>query len=276
MDKSAFQEGKDRMIIDCHVHLNQYEDNERLALEDRAKLLHDTMGSNGVDHAVVLSSYKVNEDRPSTAQLVEFTKKYDNIAVVAGFSIDNHDQNYLQSCRRWIKDGLVKGMKIYCGYEHHYPSDLGYKPVCDMCIEFGVPLMIHTGDTFSAKGKLKFSHPLNVDDLAVDNPELKIVMCHLGNPWIQDCMEIIYKNDNVYADISGLVVGDFTHYFEKMMTLKFLELLNYAAKPERLMYGTDWPIATMESYLNFVSKIKIGENSRRLLMYKNARDLFRI
>jgi len=69
--------------------------------------------------------------------------------------------------------------------------------------------MIHTDDAFSSTTKLKYAHPLNVDDIAVDNPELKIVMCHLGNPWLIDCQQILHKNRNVHADISGLVVGDF-------------------------------------------------------------------
>lgn len=263
-------------IVDCHVHLNQYEELKRLPLDERTKRLHDTMESSGIDYAIVLSSYKASEERPSTDKLIEEANKYDNIGIVAGYSIDNHDNEYLQKCRQWLKDGTIKGMKLYCGYEHYYPYDPRYSPVYDMCTEFGAPVMIHTGDTFSAKGKLKYSHPLHVDDIAVDNPELQIVICHLGNPWIQDCMEVIYKNDNVYADISGLVVGDFSHYFEKLMAFKVLELLNYASKPERLLYGTDWPISTMDSYLNFVSKIKLQQNARELLMHRNSEVLYRL
>lgn len=136
--------------------------------------------------------------------------------------------------------------------------------------------MIHTGDTFTDTGKLRFSRPLNLDDVAVDNPELKIVMCHLGNPWIEDAEEVLYKNKNVYADISGLVVGDFDHYFEKMMRDKVAELINYAGEPTYLLFGTDWPISTMDSYLNFVAKLHMKKEYRDLLMYKNAKKLFKI
>jgi predicted TIM-barrel fold metal-dependent hydrolase len=79
--------------------------------------------------------------------------------------------------------------------------------------------MIHTGDTFDPHGKIRYSHPLNIDDVTVDNPSLKIVVCHIGNPWIRDCMEVLYKNKNknVHADISGLVLGDFKSQFKKFM-----------------------------------------------------------
>jgi hypothetical protein len=39
-----------------------------------------------------------------------------------------------------------------------------------------------------------------VDDVAVDHRDLQIIICHLGNPWFRDCMEVVYKNPNVSAD----------------------------------------------------------------------------
>jgi uncharacterized protein len=265
------------MIIDCHVHVNQYELMQHIPLlDDRILELQKEMTSNNVDYAVILSSYKVNSERPSTKQIIDAVKKYDNLGVVAGFSIDNHTDEDLQNYRKWIKDGLVKGLKIYSGYEHYYPYDERYQKIYDTCIEFGIPAMFHTGDTYSPKGKLRYSRPLNLDDVAVDNPELNIVMCHLGNPWIQDAQEVIYKNKNVYADISGLVIGSFDHFFEKMIKEKVAELINYAGEPKYLLYGTDWPISSMDSYLNFVSKLTIKKEFRDNFMYKNAKDLFKI
>ncbi|HSF28771.1 MAG TPA: amidohydrolase family protein [Nitrosopumilaceae archaeon] len=265
------------MIIDCHTHLNQYGSLENISsLDDRVKKLHLSMTSHNVDYALVLSSYYVNEERPSTEQLIEATKKYDNIGIVAGYSIDNNDGEDLKQYERWIKDGRVKGLKIYCGYEHYYPYDKRYQKVYDVCVEFGIPVMIHSGDTFTEKGKLKFSHPIHVDEVAVDNPELKVVVCHLGNPWIEDCQEIIYKNDNVYADMSGLAVGKFDHFFEKIMAEKVAELINYAGEPNYLLYGTDWPISDMDSYLSFVAKLKLKPDYRDRLMYKNSKALFKI
>jgi uncharacterized protein len=264
-------------IIDCHVHLNHYEGTPYSPLEERIDLLLRTMEANNIDHSIILSSYKVNEDRPSTEELIEATEKNkDRLSVVAGFSIDNHSDKELQDCKKWLKDCRIKGMKLYCGYEHYYPYDKRYQGVYDLCIEFGVPVMIHTGDTFSSKGKLRYSHPLNIDEVAVDNPELKIIICHLGNPWIQDCEEIIYKNKNAYADISGLVLGEFTHYFEDFMVDKVKELLNYAGEPRYLLYGSDWPLSSMGSYLNFAAKLELTEHSRELLMFRNAQALFKI
>lgn len=263
-------------IIDCHVHLNHYEGMPFKPLEERVQDLVNKMHASAVDSAIVLTSYVVNEDRPSLAKILEATKKHDNVAIVAGYSIDNHTDEDIRFYKDCLKDGRIKGMKLYCGYEHYYPYDKRYQRIYDMCVEYGVPAMFHTGDTFSAKGKLRYSHPLNIDEVAVDNPALRIVMCHLGNPWILDCEEVIYKNKNVYADISGFVLGDFTHFYEEFMADKIIELLNYAGEPRYLLYGTDWPISNMESYLKFVAGLDLSEHARELLMYKNAESLFKI
>ena len=270
--------------IDCHVHLNNYDkinktEKKILSIQERLNALFETMEYNNINYSLLLSSYKVDADRPSTAQIIDIVDKNDNknkVGVVAGFTIDNHTQEDLENYKRWLKDDIIKGIKLYCGYEHHYPYDERYQIVIDMCIEFGCPLMIHTGDAFSHRAKVKYSHPLNVDDVAVDNPELKIVMCHIGNPWITDCQEILYKNKNVFADISGLIVGDFTLAGEIHYTNKIKEILNYVDSPHHLLYGSDWPISNMTSYITFVQKLELDKESLELLMFKNVKSIFKI
>jgi uncharacterized protein len=271
-------------IIDCHVHLNNYDQinkNERkgLSLQERLNSLLDTMENNNIVYSLLLSSYKIDLNRPSTSQIIDIINKNDNkdkIGVVGGFTIDNHTKEDLKNYKQWLKDDIIKGIKLYCGYEHHYPYDERYQIVYDICVEFDCPLMIHTGDAFSNRAKVKYSHPLNIDDVAVDNPELKIVMCHIGNPWITDCQEVLYKNRNVYADISGLIVGDFTSSGEIHYADKIKEILNYVDSPHHLLYGSDWPISNMKSYTNFVQKLGLDKESYDLLMYKNAKSIFKI
>jgi len=265
------------MNIDCHVHLNHYGFEQKyLSLEERLKALLENMGKIGIDYSLILSSYEVNSDRPSTAKILEITREYDNLGVIAGITIDNHTEKDLEDCRKWLKDGLIKGIKLYCGYEYYFPHDKRYQRAYDICLEFGVPVMIHTGDTFSNKGKVRFSHPLNIDDVAVDNPSLKIVICHLGNPWILDCQELLYKNKNIYADISGLVFSSFTPQSERYYANKITDLVNYVGEQSRLLYGTDWPIANMDSYLDFIHKLELTQTSRDLIMSKNAKNIFKI
>ena len=264
------------MIIDVHTHINNYHEEKVTSLEECLGRLTDAMAANKVDYALVLSSYKVTKDRPSTRQVVEAIRGMDNLGVVAGISYLNYNHRDIREIGEYLEQGLVKGLKFYPGYEPFYPNDSRLKVWHEMAIEYDVPVMFHSGDTYAPTGRVKYSHPLHIDDLAVDFPDLKIVICHVGNPWIKDCMEMVYKNNNVYADISGLVLGDFSEKFERYLKNEIEEMITYAGNPQYLLYGTDWPISNMDSYLKFMAQLEIADDRKELILWKNAAELFKI
>jgi len=264
------------MIIDVHTHINNYHEDRVISLDECLNKLTDTMLENKVDYSLVLTSYKVNEHRPSTKQVVEAIAGRPNLGVVAGISYLHYNHHDLREIAEYLQNGLVKALKFYPGYEPFYPNDIRFKVVYEMAIEYDVPVMFHSGDTYAPTGRIKYSHPIHIDDLAVDYPDLKIVICHVGNPWIKDCMEVVYKNKNVYADISGLVLGDFSSKFEKYMKKGIEEMITYAGNPKYLLYGTDWPISNMKSYLKFMKNLNIPEDKKELILWKNAAELYKI
>jgi hypothetical protein len=263
-------------IIDCHVHLNNYHDNEVVSLDQSLERLQGAMEDAGVAYALVLTSYLVSNNRPSTAQVVRAVEKIDTLGVVAGISYLHYHQRDLRELADLLDAGLVKGLKLYPGYEPFYPHDRRLKVVYDLAEEFRVPVMIHSGDTYSPSGKVKYAHPLEVDEVAVDHPNVNFVICHLGNPWLVDCMEVVYKNRNVYADFSGLILGEVTEAFEDYMEQQIGEVILYAGEPRKFLYGSDWPICEMRSYVEFVRQLKLAPADMRLIMYENTRQLFRL
>jgi predicted TIM-barrel fold metal-dependent hydrolase len=234
------------------------------------------MAENHVDYALVLTSYVVNEHRPGIRNVVEATRDRKNLGVVAGISYNNYKEKDLRELSDFLQDGLIKGLKLYPGYEPFYPYDNRLKVVYDLAVEYDVPVMFHSGDTYSPQGRIRFSHPIHIDDVAVDNPDMKIVICHVGNPWIKDCMEVVYKNKQVYADFSGLVLGDFTEKFERYMNNQLEEMILYAGDPQYLLYVTDGPISTMKSYLNFMKQLDLPDEKKEYILWKNAAKLFKI
>ncbi len=264
------------MIIDCHVHLNNYHEQVAVSLDESLDKLQAAMLESGTSYALVLTSYIVNPNRPSAAQVVRGVERHANLGVVAGISYLNYRERDLREMADFLKDGLVRGLKLYPGYEPFYPHDKRLQVVYDLAEEFDVPVMIHCGDTYSPKGKLKYAHPLEVDEVAVDHPKVKFVICHLGNPWLEDCMEVVYKNANVWADFSGLVLGEFTEAFEEYMQEQLEDVILYAGEPDYLLYGTDWPICSMKSYVEFVRQLKLTDAQRAAIMYENTRKLFKL
>jgi predicted TIM-barrel fold metal-dependent hydrolase len=264
------------LIVDCHTHVNNYHDESVDNLTACIDELERQLRRNRVDAALVLTSYKVTPGRPSTRSVVEATRDRPNIWVVAGLSWTAFEPSALDEIRPGVEEGKVRGLKIYPGYEPFYPNDERFEPAFAFAKEHELPVMVHTGDTYTPRGKVKYSHPINVDELAVDHPDVDFVICHIGNPWIRDCMEVVYKNANVYCDFSGLVLGDFDDRFESYMRKQVQEMLLYGVQPEKCLYGTDWPIASMESYLEFMDELKMPVKERRMIMSENAIRLFRL
>jgi predicted TIM-barrel fold metal-dependent hydrolase len=264
------------LIIDCHTHLNWYDDEDSPQLEGRYRRLRSEMDEHGVDYALVLTSYKVNEHRPSVDDILEVVGDDPKIGVVAGVSYNNYRAADLAHLRVLLRTRRIKALKLYPGYEPFYVHDARLRVVYEMAAEFNVPVMIHTGDTYDPKGKVKYAHPLEVDEVAVDFPDVTFVICHLGNPWVTDAMEVMYKNDNVVADVSGFTLKHFEERFERYMLRQVREVIDFAGDRNKLLFGTDWPICDMGSYIRFVQKLELSEQEAELIFWRNSVRVFHL
>lgn len=169
------------------------------------------------------------------------------------------------------------GIKIYAGYYHYLVTSKRYEPVYRLALKYNLPVVFHSGDTYSERGLLKYSHPLAIDELAVKFPDMKIVVAHLGNPWLLDTAEILYKNKNVFADLSGLLVGDkaliarFTA--QELYLNMFKTALILADSYQKLLFGTDWPLVPIDVYVDFIKQLIPAEH-HQAVFYSNALKVF--
>lgn len=264
------------MVIDCHTHLNRYTPEAPATLAERYAALRAEMDAHGIRYALVLSSYAVTEERPSTRAILDLVRDDARIGVVAGVRHGRDRVEELAELRSLLEEGRIKGLKLYPGYEPFYVHDAGLRDVYALAGRHGVPVMIHTGDTYAPKARVKYAHPLSVDDAAVEFPDVTFVLCHLGNPWFADAMEVVYKNANVFADISGLTLGAFEERFERFALGKVNEALAYINDPTKLLFGSDWPISDIGSYLGFVQQLDATPEEKEGLLWRNAARVFRL
>lgn len=199
-----------------------------------------------------------NAQVPMTADLTETAPP--NMYTCLGINPHRLDSAAIQRIRQKIKsDSSVVGFKIYAGYYHFYIHDPIYDPIYKLAAEHGLTVAIHTGVTYSEQGLLEYSHPLAADRLAVKFRDTNFLLCHMGNPWIMDACEITYKNRNVYLDISGLVEGNAAHITntqqEPLLMQHYTQGLLYLNDYKKVLFGTDWPIVPLQSYIDFCKKI---------------------
>jgi hypothetical protein len=169
------------------------------------------------------------------------------------------------------------GIKIYAGYYPFYVHDRVYEPIYRMAEEYNLSIVIHGGATYSDRCCLKYSHPLEVDQLAVRHRNLNIVIAHLGDPWVMDTAVVVAKNENVFADLSGLIVGDEQKIWKirtnRLSLDHFMRALNYAERYDKFLFGSDWPLAPVTPYIEFVRDL-IPEEHHENVFYHNALRAF--
>src|SRR5262249_36227441 len=145
----------------------------------------------------------------STLQIAESLSGLHTIGVA---DPNRTDTDHLQRVEAQLRLSKIVALKGYLGYLYHGPESPGYRPYFELAAKYDIPFIFHTGDNWSTVAKVKFAHPLLVDEVAVEHRDVKIVMAHFGNPWCMDAAQVMYKNDNVWADVSAILVGDTAHF----------------------------------------------------------------
>ena len=241
------------MIIDSHVHLGR---NQHInATVDQ---LLASMDKAGIDKSLV---YAGELNHYSTSMMLEEIKPHrDRLYGVASWDFNYSPYGHgLLSQRDYLRKlyqaGDIVAVKFYTGYYHVMPNELG-DDILACLNEIGCPAIFHCGDCLNTvkRAKLKYAHPLNIDEVAVDYHKMNFIIAHMGYPWVRDTAQVCYKNDNVFADISGLVYGDFTNSDRIRLYESLKEFLEIAS-PDKLLFGSDFPIANQSSYVKTVQGV---------------------
>jgi predicted TIM-barrel fold metal-dependent hydrolase len=265
------------MIIDCHTHLDNIMHTRQFA-EKRLQILLEVMKKNNVDRALVLAEVPIHphEKIMSNEQLLKLIEPYKQLHLVGKVPLkDCQNKKYLKNLQGHIAAKRIVGIKLYPGYEKFYAHEKRYGKVFDLCEKFDIPVMIHAGDVME-RGYLKYATPLHIDELATDRPELKIIICHMGNPWQLDTAAVAFKNENVYADTAGLFYRHIGKGERKFLHRKIEEFIQWNAKGEKLIFGSDWPITDVKDTVHLINELCLSKKEKHLIFCKNAMKLFKI
>lgn len=233
-------------VIDFHVHIGRKGDWHPWVLElmkkgDPAQFerldrlmtpgnLERFLRGQGIDRAVVLA-----DNSPITTGVVtnEFVAKFckGHDFYVPFCSIHPFEDDLVKDTRRCIEDLGFKGIKMYPTYQHFYPNDKEMYPLYGTAQELGVPIMFHTGSSVFKGSRLKFGEPKLLDDVAVDFPDLPIVMAHSGRgAWYDQAVLMATLHRNVYMEVSGLPPRNLPKYFPDLEKVA-----------NKVIFGSDWP-----------------------------------
>jgi predicted TIM-barrel fold metal-dependent hydrolase len=252
-------------------------------LETRAVALQREMQAADVQQALAMGCWNTLGDDPlGVAETLALARYVPGLFAIGVADPTRTDADHLRRVESLLATKQVRALKGYLGYLQYAPDHPGYRPYYELAERYQLPMIFHTGDTYSPNAKLRYAQPLLVDDVAVDHPKVKFVLAHLGNPWLTDAAEVVYKNVNVWTDLSGLVVGDadsFTAQERQEMLEEAQQALRrafrYAERPNRFLYGSDWPLAPMAAYRSFIAAA-IPEVYHAMIFEENAKTLFHL
>jgi hypothetical protein len=176
----------------------------------------------------------------------------------------------VHEARRLVAAG-ARGLKLHPPLQQFWPNDpIAYK-LYEVFAEAKLPVLFHTGHSGIGSGmpggggiRLKYGNPMCIDDVAVDFPEMPIILAHPSFPWQDEAISVCLHKPEVYIDLSG--------WSPKYFPPTLIQYANTLLK-HKMLFGSDYPLLAPDRWLADFEKIPIRDEVRPLILKENARRL---
>jgi len=275
------------LITDCHIHIQPFElllNPPSLALmrkhqPDFDQVLEFTrspmaflkyMDRSGLDRAVLINAAapEVTGYPPGlNAMAANYAKADPRRLISCGSLHPRHSLNVTADIEEIVRLRL-RLIKIHPPHQLFYPNDYlhGMKELellYRAAESNGIPVMFHTGTSIFPGARNKYGDPMYVDDVAVDFPQLKIVLAHGGRPlWMDTAFFLVRRHPNVYLDISSIPPASLLNYFPRLPEIA-----------HKTLFGTDWPgpgVRDLKQGLDAFRALPLPEETKRRILSDTA------
>ncbi|HEX6533745.1 MAG TPA: amidohydrolase family protein [Gemmatimonadaceae bacterium] len=276
-------------ITDVHIHIQPWrqlrpdvmetmrrgkeEHFERLlALMDDPRLLLRIMDDDGIDR-VGLVNYP-SRIMGFTRETNEFAARYaeaDPARLLPYGGIDPLDTADPEGDVRRLVEMGVRMLKLHPPHQGFAANDYtrgldALARIYGACERLGLPVLVHTGTSIFPGARCKYGHPMELDDVAVDFPDLRLVMAHGGRPlWMREAFFILRRHRHVWLDLSGIPPKRLLEYFPRVEELE-----------AQLLWGTDWPspgVSSMRGNVEQFLSLPLPERVMRAALEGNPERL---
>jgi len=272
------------IAIDTHVHIEP--DPTGNAAEEAARKY---FGNTGVSYGrkelaeyyrsrkigcVVFSVDERLTGRPQVPndEVAAFAAENSDI-VMAFASVDPmRGPEAVKEARRLIATGGIRGFKLHPPLQQFHANDKRAYAFYEVIAEAKLPVIFHTGHSGIGTGmpggggvRLKYGNPMDIDDVAVDFPDMPIIMAHPSFPWQDEAISVCLHKPQVYIDLSGWS----PKYFSPIL----IQYANTLLK-KKMLFGSDYPLITPDRWMTDFAAIAIRDEVRPLILKENAARLF--
>lgn len=274
----------DLIAIDVHVHLEtELEDNEANAAAQKY------FGKSGVgrnrhelaayyrERKIGCVVFTVDErltGRPPIPndEIAAFSAANADIMFAFASVNPTRGQEAVAEAKRLIAAGGIRGFKLHPPLQEFHPNDKAVYPFYEVINAAKLPVIFHTGHSGIGTGmpggggvRLKYGNPMDIDDVAVDFPDMPIIMAHPSFPWQDEAISICLHKPQVYIDLSG--------WSPKYFSPTLVQYANTLLK-HKVLFGSDYPLIAPDRWMADFEKIAIKDEVRPLILKENAMRLF--
>ena len=143
----------------------------------------------------------------------------------------------LERLRHAHRDLGLIGVKYGPIYNGVPLDDPRLEPIYAYCEQNDLPLTMHMGTTYTRLYAAELGRPLAVEEVALRHPDLKLVMAHMAHPWFEECIAVIRKQPNVYAEISAI-------YYRRWQFYNVMTAIEEYQVADKVFFGSDFPFST--------------------------------
>jgi predicted TIM-barrel fold metal-dependent hydrolase len=279
------------VAIDVHTHVHRSvnapkanpEDNEHLAAmaayfkTAAASFTVDDLAAYYRERKMAAVTFTIDqrnapEDpaRATPMEIIERSREHSDILIPFGSVDPARGAEAVTMAKRQIEAG-ARGFKFHPSSQAFLPNDRSVYPVYEVIQEARLPALFHTGQTGAGAGtrggggiRLAYSNPIHLDDVAVDFPDMPIILAHPSFPWQEEALSVATHKPQVYIDLSGWS----PKYFPAILIQYANTLLKH-----KMLFGTDFPVLTPERWMSDLEKIAIRDEVKPGLFKGNAAKL---
>lgn len=205
---------------------------------------------------------------PSNAEIAELASENGDVLIPFASIDPARRASGVADARRLIDDYGVRGFKFHPSSQAFFPNDRSAYPLYEVIAEHGLIALFHTGHTGAGAGtrggggiRLKYSNPMYVDDVAVDFPDMPIILAHPSFPWQDEALSVAMHKPTVHIDLSG--------WSPKYFPAQLVQYANTLLK-HKMLYGSDYPMITPERWMSDFDGADFRETVRPLILKDNA------
>ena len=284
------------MIIDIHAHTSEHLLYGLHTADASLNYLRREAKNYDVKKIYLMATYfPLKKSGLPNRVLLERIKGDNLFGCFGSLDMENNFLAGLAELTELAQAELISGIKLYPGYQNVDLSDPAFSPIFELAEKYQLPVACHLGElhhccpkknrdngiyrcgynrcVLEERGALSKPSCLNV--VAHRFPKVNFIACHLGNPFFSSLQNSMSISPNIYTDISGQFLSGTSEdsFAYRELLLKEINRFLSLHGPDRLLFGTDFPIQSYADSLFLVKRLKLTPAITKKILFENAEKL---